>query len=61
MAAENPIHEDDRKLFVGGLPQVQIRARIRLRIELTNIHYRKRRTQTSRSTSGLLEKSRTST
>jgi len=21
MAAENPIHEDDRKLFVGGLPQ----------------------------------------
>ena len=23
MAAEqNPIHEDDRKLFVGGLPQV---------------------------------------
>ena len=27
MAAEapNPIHEDDRKLFVGGLPQVKER------------------------------------
>ena len=63
MAAEpNPVHEDDRKLFVGGLPQVKTRTNNSTYIFMLMVYFNRRpKILISRSILVSLERLKTST